>query len=152
MMEALEHRRPLGHYCPAGLGTLCVAADGGLYPCFMLVGQPGLRIGTVTPEGELVDARRNEVAAALRGCLKGSRGCCRDCWAAPFCSGCIGSDLIETGELCQPARCDMTRTIARTILLELASDGPAPAQQAQPQLHPRCLPSLRPRPPEPDPP
>ena len=121
VLDALRKREPVELYCPAGVNTLSVAADGGLYPCFMFTGDPDLRICTFSADGRAADNRAQAVSNTIRACDKSQRAECRACWAAPLCSGCMGGDLIETGNITAPARCETIRAIAETVILEVAA-------------------------------
>lgn len=121
VLDALQKREPRGLYCPAGVGTLAVAADGGLYPCFMFVGDNRFRICRFGPDDKIHESRADEVSAIVHACKKDVHEDCLSCWAAPLCSGCIGADFIETGDVTRRAGCDTMRAIAETILLEVAA-------------------------------
>jgi uncharacterized protein len=119
VLEALRDKRPILYYCPAGSATLAVAADGGLYPCFMFAGDARFRVGRFSG-GKLTGWRAPKVAGLLEACRKDAVGDCRDCWAAPLCSGCIGGDQLETGSTAGRPACDVIRGIAETTILEVA--------------------------------
>lgn len=121
VLEALRKKKPMGLYCPAGIGTLSVAADGGVYPCFMFAGNDSFRICRFSPDGRVHENRIEEMSAILKACDKSTREECLSCWAAPLCSGCIGGDFIETGEMTQRPSCSTVCKIAETVLLEVAA-------------------------------
>lgn len=120
VLESLRKRKPIVLYCPAGAGTLSVASDGGLYPCFMFAGDERFRICRFTIDGNVHENRADKVSSIIHSCHKTRHEDCSLCWAEPLCSGCIGGDLIETGDTKQRSGCDTTRAIAEAILLEVS--------------------------------
>ena len=70
--------------------------------------------------GKLTGWRAPQVAGLLEACRKDGAGSCRDCWAAPLCSGCIGGDHFETGSTAGRPACAVIRGIAETTILEVA--------------------------------
>ncbi len=121
IIESLRERTPFENYCPAGVSTLAVASDGGLYPCFMLTGRDALRICRFQDDGTIADNRQPEVSALIAAGSKQSRPDCRACWARPLCSGCIGADLIATGDITRRPGCETMRALVATVILEIAA-------------------------------
>lgn len=119
VVEALRNRKPLGTYCPAGSATVAVDAEGGIYPCFMFAGDQRFRVARFDADGRLADDPSDIVAAAVASCDKASHPECRDCWAAPLCSGCIGGDWIRTGDPTARSSCDTLKAIAEAVILEV---------------------------------
>ena len=120
ILESLRDKIPNRNFCPAENNTLAVAADGWLYPCFMLVGDNRFRICRFSEDGKIRGNRSKAVTKRINRYDKSRRDDCLSCWAAPLCTGCIGGDLIETGRLGRHPNCDLTRAIAETVILELA--------------------------------
>jgi radical SAM protein with 4Fe4S-binding SPASM domain len=91
----------------------------GLYPCFMFAGDARFRIGRFAG-GKITAWKAPKIAGLIEPCRKEGAAECRDCWAAPLCSGCIGGDWIETGSTAGRPACDVIRGIAETTILEVA--------------------------------
>jgi radical SAM protein with 4Fe4S-binding SPASM domain len=120
MLLALRNRTPVHRYCPAGTGTLSVASDGYLYPCFLFNGDKRFRMCRFLADGRMVEDRVAQVYALLHMYDKKHCRECSFCWAAPVCQGCAGGDLIETGKLGCHSKCRLMRSVADSILLETA--------------------------------
>jgi uncharacterized protein len=120
VMEALRTREPLGQYCPAGTATIAVDASGGIYPCFMFAGDERFRMAQID-ENRLIAEPGTEVAGTVQSCDKTAHGECRDCWAAPVCGGCAGSDYLACGDATRRTSCETIRAIAENVILEAAS-------------------------------
>ena len=121
VLEALRKREPIGPYCPAGAGTLAVGTDGGAYPCFMFAGEDDFCLFRFSPEGEVQNHRSREMSILMAACHKEAQPACCSCWAAPLCSGCLGGDFIEGGDIAQRTNCDTIRAIAEAIILEVSA-------------------------------
>ena len=64
---------------------------------------------------------------------------CRDCWARGLCSGCIGGDYIENGDLALKPRCALTKGMAAEAIVRLAELGPGQtARPLWPRASPEC--------------
>jgi len=46
VLQALAARSPSRSICAAGRDLLCIAGDGDVYPCWMFVGEPSLKLGS----------------------------------------------------------------------------------------------------------
>jgi uncharacterized protein len=120
VIKALLHRKAIRQYCPAGAGTLAVSADGGVYPCFMFVGDARFRICRLSEEEGIGEGNEKNVSRLIKSYGKESHRDCSACWAKPLCNSCIGNDLIETGSIGRHSSCDSIRAIAESVLMEIA--------------------------------
>ena len=93
LLDAVTKRKA-EDYCPAGLATLAVDAEGDIYPCFMFVGQPRLRLGNVR-SGLAGAGAADELLQRLLAGKSGPE--CDGCWARPLCFGCVGADYVVNG-------------------------------------------------------
>lgn len=124
-VDALRKRESIRSYCSAGSGTLAVGVDGRTYPCFMFAGDDRFCLFRFSADGQAEDLRTEETATILASCSKETHPECCSCWAAPLCSGCIGADYIETGEVSTRATCSTIRAVAETVVLEASGSAPA---------------------------
>lgn len=117
-VRSLAQRRPIGEYCPAGISTLTVAADGGIYPCFMFINRPEARMGDVK---ELDSSLSSWPAARLTHTHH--HQACTHCWMQPLCFGCLADDTLRRGgcafRSAEPGvsdECDFRRAMAESLL------------------------------------
>lgn len=102
--------------CGAGRTFAGVARDGTLYPCFRFVGIDGYRLGEVKAGPEPAAAERFQHVA---GRPYEARAACRECWAAPLCSGpCFAcAEMFGPGDGAPVAvHCAYTRADARVAV------------------------------------
>jgi uncharacterized protein len=113
LLEMVSKREPAESYCPAGLDTLAVDADGDIYPCFMFVGQPALRLGNVEAGllGETAAGERTSKMLAGKTDPE-----CASCWARPLCFGCVGADYVIGGSEFRKSACGAMRAMADEAL------------------------------------
>jgi radical SAM protein with 4Fe4S-binding SPASM domain len=86
----------------------------------MFNGDERFRMGRILTDGQFVENRFKRVFQSFQGYNKHKNHNCQACWAAPLCFGCIGGDLINTGQTGAHSMCEVTREIAETVLLEVA--------------------------------
>jgi uncharacterized protein len=119
MMNACVEAKPIQNYCPAGISTLAVDSTGGIYPCFMFIGRPEFHLGNILdpdfPDGPKV----KEISRRILEADKSRAPECRECWASPLCSGCIGADDIRTGGTLDKTSCRMTKEMAEGFLSQI---------------------------------
>ncbi len=85
-------------FCGAHATTTIFDALGDVYVCWMRTGDPGLRIGHVTADGEV--ALDHDRHRAWRGRTVASNAACARCRYALYCGGgCAARALEATGEL-----------------------------------------------------
>jgi len=120
MLNAYAEAKPIQNYCPAGISTLAVDPAGGVYPCFMFIGRPEFHLGNILdpdfPDGPKV----REISRRILEADKSRAPECRECWASPLCSGCIGADDIRTNGRLDKTACLMTREMAEGFLSRIA--------------------------------
>lgn len=98
VLEALERGELRKHACRAGAGYIDVSPNGDIYPCHMLDGTEGWKIGSVFTgfdEGSRVVWR---TTASVD-----SSDTCRDCWAKYLCGGrCRAHSALFARDLAEP--------------------------------------------------
>lgn len=119
MMNAYSEAKSIQNYCPAGISTLAVDSMGSVYPCFMFIGMPEFNLGNVLdldfPDGPKV----REIGRKIWEADKSRVSECRECWASPLCSGCIGADYIRTGGTLEKTSCRLARAMAEGFLSQI---------------------------------
>jgi uncharacterized protein len=119
VLKAVATKSRSQSICSAGSDLVCVSADGGIYPCWMFIGEPALRIGNVSePRTDAWDWTPFQRLFAP-GDLESQE--CRACWAQPLCFGCRGAQFRATGSLEKKHNCGFTRAIVATILMRIFS-------------------------------
>lgn len=116
LRDVYVNRKPIRMYCPAGLGTLSVDSSGGVCPCFMLTGKEEFRVGNVHDSTFPIARKAKAVGRMLLRTAKENTPECRDCWASPFCSGCIGADYIEGEGSFRKRGCTIMREMVEGFL------------------------------------
>jgi uncharacterized protein len=124
VIEALVERSRSPSICVAGNDLLCIAADGGVYPCWMFIGEEALRLGSFAePDPRAWDwTRARELFGP--GDLDAYPECAR-CFAQPLCFGCRASDHRATGGLEEKLACAFPRAIIASVVTRLFHQGPA---------------------------
>ena len=117
LIRALIYKKGIEVYCPAGITTLSVSSDGGIYPCFMFSGNNDFLIGTVF-EDKISSDRLSKVSKLLKEISKWNDPKCRSCWARSLCFGCIGNDYIISGSIRDKSQCNFNKKIIEFFLLK----------------------------------
>lgn len=117
LIRALIFKKGIEVYCPAGITTLSVSSDGGIYPCFMFSGNKDFLIGTVS-EDKISSERLSKVSNLLKEISKWNDPKCRNCWVRSLCFGCIGNDYIISGSVRDKSQCNFIKKIVEFFLLK----------------------------------
>lgn len=107
--------RKLRRHCQAGR-DLAVAADGTLYACHGLTGQPEFAMGSVTAPAPAGFAQTRQQFAGLE---VDQLPTCRACWARYFCGGaCPAQSHFISGQLTEPdpRHCLWARRCSETVI------------------------------------
>lgn len=121
-VRSLAQKKRMPFICPAsGTGTLSLAANGDIYPCFMFVGKPEFRMGNVL-NGGLSGSGFDRVNQMFQSNAKEKRDDCRECWARRLCSGCLGANYNETGSIFEVPEhhCGHVKAMGERALVELS--------------------------------
>lgn len=118
VLQALTARSPSRSICAAGHDLLCIAGDGGVYPCWMFVGEPDLKLGSfLEPDPRPWDWTQAHALFAP-GDLD-AHPSCRDCFARSLCFGCRAADFRATGDRAGKPGCLFTQAIIASVLLRI---------------------------------
>jgi radical SAM protein with 4Fe4S-binding SPASM domain len=125
MLTVFLEAAPIEQYCPAGLATLSVDCQGNAYPCFMFTGIEDLQIGNVF-DPEFPDEERVSRVwpVVLRNDKRGDPAC-EECWASPFCSGCLARDYFVNGGSFERTGCSVIRAMAEEFISKVVAFVPA---------------------------
>lgn len=121
-VQGLAKKQGRRFICPAsGTATLSIAANGDIYPCFMFVGKPEFRMGSVL-NGGFSSPGFERVDEMFQANAKHKRVDCRACWAQGLCGGCLGANCNETGSIFDVPthHCGHVKAMAERTLIELA--------------------------------
>ncbi len=81
-------------YCGAGLDELTIDINGDIYPCFMFINNPDYLLGSIDKGVHnygLIDEITNNT--------KVRNVYCQSCQIKDMCSGCIGANYVENGDI-----------------------------------------------------
>ncbi|MCP4118501.1 MAG: radical SAM protein [Desulfobacteraceae bacterium] len=123
LLHHISDGTPIRHFCPAGVSTLTVNADGNVYACPMLILGEGTCLGNV--HGEAQEFGPPDHIDRLVRCVdKWRNPQCRECWAQPLCYGCIGEEIALAGSGIRRSvvkgrspMCDFRRTLYEKLLV-----------------------------------
>jgi len=109
------------YLCGAGLTILAVAADGGLYPCYVLLEDEFL-MGNVADAHLFESERFQAVQQRFRENAKSSLAQCSECWARLFCHVCFLETYTENQMIDQIPEhiCARNKISAEAALLALS--------------------------------
>ena len=118
VFQAFAARSRSHTICSAGHDLLCVAADGGVYPCWMFIGEEDLRLGDFVEEvprpWDWTQAKNLFAPGDLDG-----HADCRACWARDLCFGCRAADLRAAGDLTGKPSCAFTQAIVASVAMRV---------------------------------
>ncbi len=118
ILDRLATRLPATGYCPAFTSQLSIATDGGVYPCFMFIGDPRMRMGDIFepsfPGKDVADIW-TKYQSAFSDSATGSTG-----WYSALVSGCVAGDYIATGSLGERLYEQVQEAMIEEVILGLA--------------------------------
>ena len=118
VLQSLTAKSRSRSICAAGHDLLCVAGDGGVYPCWMFIGEPDLHLGSfLRPDPRPWDW--SQAKALLGPGDLGEHAACQGCFARDLCFGCRAADFRATGDRAGKASCLFTQAIIATVLLRI---------------------------------
>lgn len=118
VLQALAARSPSRSICAAGRDLLCIAGDGDVYPCWMFVGEPSLKLGSFAePDPRPWDW--SQARALFEPGDLGAHPDCQTCFARNLCFGCRAADLRATGDRSGKPDCLFTQAIIASVLLRI---------------------------------
>ena len=120
LINALVHREHVTQYCPAGNSELTIGPDGQLSPCFMFVGHESFNMGKIEKGNRWLSSKGGAILETLRSNDKDHHPICRECWAKNICSGCIGSDYLETKSVSVRPKCAFVMSTAAETIVRIA--------------------------------
>ncbi|OPZ89586.1 MAG: Anaerobic sulfatase-maturating enzyme [Firmicutes bacterium ADurb.Bin419] len=129
VIEVLHTKKTSKFLCGAGISMLSVSTKGDVYPCFMLTDIDEFKMGNVNQK-ELFDHQFSSMKNKLESFSKFEHEKCKDCFSNKICSGCVGMNYFETGDIHEQSdkNCDMYRRIVETVILELTKQMTAKAR------------------------
>lgn len=98
-LSVLKDRQVSNVYCGGGIGTLAVACNGDVYPCFYFTDNEDFRIGNIitdTPndlDRQILRIRKKYLEYDRKNTEK-----CKNCFANNVCFGCLGINQSMTGD------------------------------------------------------
>lgn len=108
--------------CPAGSGTLSVSVTGNIYPCFMVIDEESLNMGSVFDPNIFLSKQFNTIQNKTCSFLNAQTNTtCNSCFARKLCSNCLGFSLLDTGNpfKLSDESCIMTKKMAEKAMIGL---------------------------------
>ncbi|ANQ54583.1 MULTISPECIES: radical SAM/SPASM domain-containing protein [unclassified Thermosipho (in: thermotogales)] len=116
IFDRITNSKPNTYFCDAGISNFTVTASGEIYPCQMLVGKDGFKIGTVYENiGTLKEKMRHKHFEYARIFSKHYKEC-EDCFMEYLCSQCTAGNYISTGQWISFDECVQKRNFVTQVL------------------------------------
>jgi uncharacterized protein len=118
VLMTLGSRIPSSAYCPAFTSQMSIAADGEAYPCFMFIGDPRWKIGSVFEDsfpGTRADELWGQYRRAFDESVTGSQE-----WYAALTAGCVAGEFIATGKLTERIYEPVQQAVIEQAILGMA--------------------------------
>lgn len=112
-LNVFKDRQIQNTYCGGGIGTLAVAANGDLYPCFYFVDNNEFIIGNVKKNSsDELDSQIDVIRNKYLNYNRRNSGRCKDCYANTVCFGCLGINYSMSGDVFASSdfHCDMVKS------------------------------------------
>lgn len=119
VISSLKRKKTTKYLCEAGISMYSVSTKGDVYPCFMFTETEEHKLGNIKDddlfESENFKAKREK----LKSFSKFKEEACKDCFNNTICTGCLGLNSIETGDIHKPSslNCDMNKKITERVIL-----------------------------------
>lgn len=125
ILSGLHSKSPANTYiCDAGVGTLSVSVNGDVYPCFMFTDLPDIKLGNISDDNLFSSKKYTSRLLKLNKVnSKIHNGICEDCFLNTSCSGCLGTNLFNTGDVfnLDEKTCDMHRNMFENCIIQISS-------------------------------
>ena len=121
VVSALTKRKANKFLCEAGLSVLSVSTKGDVYPCFMLTDVEAYKMGNIRNDDFFESAGYNSIRKDLSDFSKFEDDKCKDCFNNTVCSGCLGLNYFETGNIHEQSdmNCDMYKEMTEQVILQI---------------------------------
>lgn len=124
IVQTLKGRTSSRYFCGAGFTDYSVSIKGDIYPCFMFTDVDIYKLGNIWDETSFFET--NDFFKWRNAFLKFNKyenEDCRNCFNNRICSGCLGTNYFNTGDIYRPSKmyCEMQKTLTENVLLELAA-------------------------------
>lgn len=122
---AISHKEVKGspYICDAGIGTMSVAVDGNIYPCFMFTDQKDLLLGNIYDDDLFNSPKYRSIMDNIyKFSVKENNSECKKCFINTLCNGCLGLNSLQSGEVFKlnTKTCDMFRKMTDAALINFA--------------------------------
>ena len=118
VIGALKRQVTNRYLCEAGISMYSVSTKGDVYPCFMLTDIEQQKIGNIKEDDFFETEKFKAKRESLKAFSKFKADYCKDCFNNTICTGCLGLNHIETGDIHKPSKlnCDMNRQITEKVI------------------------------------
>lgn len=122
-IKGIREKKQSHYICTAGFDTLSVAVDGTVYPCFMFTDEGSLAMGSIYDQNlfKHEDFIKHQKQYLHMNKLNNKN--CSSCMLQRLCTGCLGVNYYETGQIDQlhEPTCNMYVRMAERVVSRLAS-------------------------------
>lgn len=124
IVNLLKSKTANKYICEAGLSNFSVSAKGDIYPCFLFTDLQHFKMGNVYDGIGVFDSP--EFVGLRESFLKFSKfeyEKCKNCFNNRVCSGCLGTNFFNCGDVFSTPDedCEMRKALTEKVLIELSN-------------------------------
>jgi uncharacterized protein len=120
ILERLAAKEPASSYCPAFTSQLSVATDGSVYPCFMFIGDPKMRLGNILTDESLSKEKAESLWALYSAGMKSLPTGTAE-WYRGLMQGCVAGEYAATSTFDERVYETVYAAMAEEVLMALAT-------------------------------
>lgn len=122
MLDSLNHPIERDNYCDAGTDLISVSSKGDIYPCYMFIGEKSFSVMNIQDDNFSKETLLKKLQKYKNYSRTTDRNTyCGTCFAVNACTGCIGLNYYNTGDIHRPSKddCSMRREMLKKIILNV---------------------------------
>lgn len=121
IVSTLYTKKTGKYLCEAGLSTYSISINGDIYPCFMFTDDKEQCMGNIFDKGVFQSEKFKAKVKKLFHYNKNTIAECENCFIKKSCNGCLGINLLETGDVFRVSKetCEMYRQMTEQIIYNL---------------------------------
>lgn len=119
ILESFKYPMVRNHFCDAGIDLISVSSLGDIYPCYMFIDELNFKIFNINDTFS-----KKDILDKLKFYRKNNRSennSCKSCFAKNTCTGCIGINYYNTGDIYKPVNddCKMKQAMLKKMVLNI---------------------------------
>lgn len=116
---SLKRKATSKYLCEAGISMFSASTQGDIYPCFMFTDNEKYKLGNIKDENLFESDDFKVKTENLKSFSKFTKDECENCFNNTICTGCLGLNNIETGDIhsLNDTNCDMSRRITEKVII-----------------------------------